>query len=272
MHKVCILILNYATYQMTIDLIQKLRNLGFSEDIIVVDNASPNESVTILNESRSLLKFILIKNNRNSGYAQGNNIGIRKAIKLGYSSVLIINNDIIINNLSDIYKMYYLLVSDRKIGCICPRVLDKNHKEIEQYVYRPSPFDWSLGIFKYKRKCREATICRKNFFKIYKPQGCCLLVTTKMMQDIDYFDKRTFLYFEEDILAEKMINKKYLCYCCREAEIVHNHSVTIDTYLNKIKKLKIYLKSMNLYMTQFRNWGIFQRFFCSITKGLSFLI
>ena len=94
--KVLIVILNYGTFQMTINLIKELRaELEYDNySIMVVDNCSPNESAEILAANSSALNYIFYANKTNSGYAAGNNIGIRYGINNGYIYTWILNNDV----------------------------------------------------------------------------------------------------------------------------------------------------------------------------------
>jgi len=60
--------------------------------LYVVDNASSDETLRLLSEYQ-YPKMVLIPNAANLGVAEGNNIGIRAAMKEGCSFVLLINND-----------------------------------------------------------------------------------------------------------------------------------------------------------------------------------
>ena len=91
------IILNYKTYEQTLEIIDKLKLLKYSNlDILVVDNFSPNESATVLEDSSAHDGFVFIKNTRNAGYAAGNNIGIRYAVEHEYKYSWILNNDLVL--------------------------------------------------------------------------------------------------------------------------------------------------------------------------------
>ena len=93
--KIVVVILNYKTYEMTLKLIKNIERIKGNEkvDIVVVDNASPNESADILRtESNDSHRFALLKNDINSGYAAGNNVGIKYAVENGAEYILVSNN------------------------------------------------------------------------------------------------------------------------------------------------------------------------------------
>ncbi len=60
-------------------------------DILVVDNASTDETVTIIQERYQQVR--LIANKRNLGFGAANNIGMQIALDEGYDGVLLINQD-----------------------------------------------------------------------------------------------------------------------------------------------------------------------------------
>lgn len=269
MKKVCIVILNYMTYEMSIDIVKQLRDLGFSEAIIVVDNNSNNESYEELQKVKDLFDIVLLKSTRNVGYAAGNNLGILWAQENGYKSILIMNNDIEIKSLQDIYAMYDLMSTSDTIGCVCPRILDSNLNEVAQNIYRPTLYSWTIGIFSCQKKAMEITKSSHDNFKIYRAHGCCMMLSQNMIAKIGLLDERTFLYFEEEILAENMLKQGYTTYCCTDAVVIHNHSVTTSKFINKFAKVKIYWKSQNIYMKFYRNWNLLKRLPCCFIKGLS---
>lgn len=82
---VAIIILNYNSWQLTIDFIEnEISKIELPErtQIVVVDNCSPNESMEQLKKwNVAHQKFILIQNEKNTGYAAGNNVGLRWAKK-----------------------------------------------------------------------------------------------------------------------------------------------------------------------------------------------
>ena len=79
--KVFIIILNWNNLQDTVECLESLKKLDYQNfEIVLVDNASTDGSVQVL-EKRDP-GIILLKNERNLGYAVGNNKGIEKAMKL----------------------------------------------------------------------------------------------------------------------------------------------------------------------------------------------
>lgn len=67
-------------------------------------------------------KLVIIKNEKNYGFAEGNNIGIRYALKaLNPNYILLLNNDIVVEK-GLLYEIVKVAESDYKIGVVGPSV------------------------------------------------------------------------------------------------------------------------------------------------------
>lgn len=66
---------------------------------------------------------------------------------------------------------------------------------------------------------------------------------TNFFKNYDGFDKNTFLYCEEFILAEMLRKKKLLCWFENSIEVLHKESKTTDSIVKNYKeKVKFTLK------------------------------
>ena len=118
-----IISLNYNSAKEVFRQVSSLREEGILDVCFyLIDNASNDgkeiEEYCLKNE----VKFIA--NPTNGGYAQGNNIGIRKAIEDGRATFLILNPDIEISK-DTIEKLYNTLHSKPELQIIGPRICDK---------------------------------------------------------------------------------------------------------------------------------------------------
>ncbi len=114
MPKISIIIINYNTYDLTCQCIESIyRNEKETDyEIILVDNASNECDPEKF--KRQFPDIILIKSNKNLGFAGGNNIGIQQA-NGGY--ILLLNSDTeLLNNAISI--AYHTIKSDNSIGIL----------------------------------------------------------------------------------------------------------------------------------------------------------
>lgn len=270
MKKVLIIILNYKTYKMTIDLVEQLKTLDDNLfDIMIIDNNSPNESALILERFAKDKGLIFFKNNINSGYAAGNNIGIRYATNKGYQYSLILNNDLKIVD-SEFIEKLIIAGSDESVACIGPKIVDLDGESVAPYCNRPSFYSLTLGI-KREKTLRAKRINKSG--KVYRLFGCCMLLKNDVMEKVDFMDESTFLYCEEEILAERLLKLGYTSYYCSETSIVHMESSTVKKEGNKLSKKRIepIMKSIEIYLKKYRGFNKIQIKICQFVRFMILL-
>ena len=96
--KVYIIILNWNGWKDTIECLDSIKKLTYiNYSIIICDNASSDESKNKINEwlkNNVNIDATLIVNKTNLGFAGGNNVGIKEALKqMDCKYVWILNND-----------------------------------------------------------------------------------------------------------------------------------------------------------------------------------
>ena len=272
-YKVAVIILNYKTWRDTLEEINICRNILSvnCEDIVVVDNCSPNESVERLKEKADEIGYVFIESNKNKGYGAGNNIGMKYALKHGYSHALILNNDIIIKDPNLILILLSIFDNDENVAVVNPDIYAPDGHLFNRDSVRPSFFDYTFGLFNYKKKGRILKEIN-GFGYIYRPQGCCMLVDLNKMKDVDYFDEKVFLYCEEPILAERLLKKNYLCACNPYTSVVHNHSKTVKSVFNKKKIIFLQNRSFAYYLMEYRRFSLVQIWTCVLFNTAKLLL
>ena len=269
---VLILILNYGSPDLTKNLIQNLEKLAYNNyKILVVDNCSPDNSVAVLRDFQSDHDFLIIESKVNNGYAAGNNIGLKFAIDNNYDYTWILNSDLVIEDLFLLDKLVSVASKDDTIGGIGPQIIDINGNKITPYINRPSFWDMSFGIVLSKRKRKQFSADYTG--QVYRIYGCCMLVDNETMNKVGLFDSRTFLYYEEDILAEKFLANKKCFYHIADTSIIHLESMTVNKAFKGIrwKKSKILQRSFTIYLREYRNFSVLQTWLCKAFNEVLFL-
>ena len=87
----------------------------------------------------------------------------------------------------------------------------------------------------------------------------------KKFKEIGYFDEKTFLYAEELIIAEKLINKNYLTYYDDNQVLIHEQGGTTKKSFNNLKKLSIMYNSEIYY---YKNYLKYSDFRLNLSKAL----
>lgn len=243
---VAIIILNYNNPKDTINCISSVEEFNtFPCKYVIIDNGSTDTSVPILrkwlrtkfnNQFREFkenettdtapyISFVVAKENK--GYACGNNIGLEFIEKdKDIDKILILNNDILF--IQDIIpKLVEFLSENKDAAIVSPILMKKDGLAYDYncarknctltelfaiYILQRKPYWGILDKYVRKRKLliQNPELIHKKCFEIELPSGSCMLISKNMFKAIDYFDSRTFLYYEENILFKKIekIGKK----------------------------------------------------------------
>lgn len=270
--QVAVIILNYKSWKDTLQEAQLVHDLFHLrwEQIIIIDNASPNESKDEL-EKKAIGNYVFIETGENNGYASGNNVGLRYAYEKGYKFGWILNNDIIIEDENVLEELLRIFSIDKSIAVVNPDVYSPTGYLFNRNSKRRSFWDYTLGYVSYKKKGRHLNLL-DGYGYIWRPQGCCMMVDLGKMNEIGYLDENTFLYCEEPILGEKILKAGYRAACACEVEVIHNHSTTVKSVLQKEEIIKTHNRSFEYYLCSYRGFNRLQVKLCLMVATLEMRI
>ena len=214
-------------------------------------------------DDRSKEPFI-IPAKENLGYARGNNLGAVFAKTLFAPQYIVFtNNDVRFTN-PDVANALTEKLSDHpEAACIGPRLVGRDGREQSPQPYK-SFFDNHIwNTWAYYLWPREK---RRRYFKWdYAHEACEGLhynVTGSffMVRADDFFkagmmDANTFLYAEEQILAERFLAIGKSEYYLPGYTVVHEHSVTVRKFLSQKQKDEAMFRSLCYYYRRYRHVG-----------------
>lgn len=220
-------VLNFLTWQLTINCVDSIIDTyKCPKKIIVVDNASPNESYEQLTEFFSKNHYSeveLIKSDLNGGFSRGNNIGIKRCIELGIKYAIITNNDIIFEE-DAVIKLVADIGAFKNAVMVAPKILDSSRKVTSLPWKAPQSYLQFLNI-----KQSKALVYKESELsgikKVYMVSGCCFAVDVMKFADMGAIDEGTFLYMEEGTMSCSAAKKKYDILYDSQSLVIHNHSV-----------------------------------------------
>src|SRR3972149_12101418 len=94
--KVAIIVLNWNGKNDTLECLASIDKMDYpSIYVILVDNGSQDGSVAAI--QRKFPEVMIVETKSNLGFAGGNNMGIRYALRNGAEYVLVLNNDTIVD-------------------------------------------------------------------------------------------------------------------------------------------------------------------------------
>lgn len=267
---VSIITINYNESEVTLDLLQSIRRLTYPNyEIIVVDNASPNDNPDNIKEKYPEVN--LIKSKENLGFAGGNNLGVKQA-KGDY--LLFINNDTIVPK-GFIEPLVETLQENKNIGMVSPKIKFHWDPTLIQYAGYTPMSHWTIrnNSIGYHQKDNG------DFDKAGETQsihGAAMMIPKTVVENVGMMTEIYFLYYEEHDWAEMVKRAGYKIYYQPKSHILHKESVSTG----KFSPLKTYYISRNRILFARRNFKPFQLFisllfqcFVSIPKNtLVFII
>jgi GT2 family glycosyltransferase len=250
---VTIIILNWNGWEDTLDCLKSLKQIEYPNfNIVIVDNASEDESIAKINEqikNDKSIDFTLIKNKKNNGFAEGNNIGIRYAIKSKNPDyILLLNNDTVVdkNFLNELVKVAEENINAGSVQSILLKHEDKIIDSLGQELTTWSAKDIGMD---------------SEYVKLYDNReifGACAaaaLYRAKVMEDIGFFDKDFFLIYEDVDLSWRIRLKGYQSFLAVNSIVYHkrNISETISKFdFNWIKSKSKYHLTKNMLILAIR--------------------
>jgi GT2 family glycosyltransferase len=193
MPKVFIAVLNWNDFQSTLLCIESLRLLTYTNyQILVIDNGSTNESVKILSSNPDIE---LHCNDKNLGFAGGNNQAIKKAISNGADYVWLLNNDAIVAP-DCLTKLINVAENDKNIGLISPVIYDFDEKDTIQHAVA-ARFDLSIPLIEEVYDIENASQWQTETPFNLVLWGTALLIPKETVNKIGFLDDHLFAYFED---------------------------------------------------------------------------
>ena len=151
-----------------------------------------------------------MRQSENSGYAGGNNAGIRTVLGIlgrGPSAILVLNPDVLLPP-GSIEKLFDHLMNSPGSGAISPRVVDSTGD-------RGTPRFRSLWGVPMGSNAAEVV-------SLDRLPGCCILARPAVFEHAGWFDESYFLYWEEIDWCVRMRRAGYELLVARDLRVIHH--------------------------------------------------
>lgn len=279
---VSIIIVNYNTKALLKDCINSIlqHTFGIDYEVIVIDNASVDDTQKMIEEDFDWVK--LIANEKNLGFGTANNQGAEIA-KGEY--LFFLNSDCVL--LNNAVKIFYDFMEkqnhDGSIGAVGGVLLDKNLKMNSSFQKFPKIYDmlydsfgsYFVGILKPSEKKSN----RMNYATVKEPYlevgfvvGADIFIPTGLFKQFNGFDETFFLYFEETDLQKRMANEGYKRVVINGPEIIHLIGSSTDSSKKSLKTTILFKDSMYKYFKKHYSRFNYIVFYLLITPILALQI
>jgi hypothetical protein len=216
--EVSVITINYNGLEDTCALIE---TIPFNEnmEVIVVDNASKNQEAETIAQRYPQIK--VIRNNKNLGFAGGNNLGIRAAQG---NYLFLVNNDTVFNDF-DILSLIDRMKSSPNIGIVCPKIR----------------FAWGNNPIQYAGYSKLSRITVRNHAIAFNEEdrgqhdkahltpyahGAAMLISRDAINKVGLMPECYFLYYEELDWSMMFIRAGYQIWYEPKCTIYHKESQT----------------------------------------------
>lgn len=258
---VSIIIVNYRSWKPLLNCLESLLSIDKTKiifEVIIVDNFSNDgEFDSFQNKFKD---FIFIRNDSNSGFANGCNLGAKEA-KGDY--FLFLNPDTVIshNTLNTLYTTYK---KNSKIGVLsCLQVDKKNHFFNQKNIFPTLVQIFGISRFLYRKTSSHFNTKEELFYPDWVT-GALIYISKYWFHKVNGWNEDYWLYFEDVEICKKIAQKNGKIAVTRNTTIIHEHggSSRHDFETEHISKTEVII-SKHVYISNN---------FSSLTKTLAHVL
>lgn len=191
---------------------------GCETKIVIVDNASQDDSMQIIQErfgGDSRIETIFLDDNY--GFSYANNIGIRRAGEWAADYVLLLNNDTEVRE--NLFSELLACADRHPNSMIAPKIYYSDHRNVI----------WSAGgaVSPIIRKVRHIGLDQEDKGQFDREcqigfaTGCCLLLPREVIERAGLLDERFFLYYEDTEYCFRLRKMGIEIWYCPQAVVYH---------------------------------------------------
>lgn len=238
-NKVAVVILNWNGRAFLEQFLPSVTANSNGANIVLADNCSTDDSVSFTREQ--FPSVTIIENSINGGFAKGYNDALAK-VEAEYFVLLNSDVEVTQNWLEPLVK---LMDENPQVAACQPKILSYDHKEQFEYAGAAGGYIDKYGY----------PFCRGRIFnsfekdegqyddtrEIFWATGACLMIRSKVYNDVGGLDEDFFAHMEEIDLCWRIKNIGWKVMYCSASKVYHVGGGT----LNKIHHQKTYLNFRN---------------------------
>jgi hypothetical protein len=184
-------------------------------------------------------KLIIIKNEENYGFTEGNNVGIRFALNaLNPDYILLLNNDTVVDKefLSELVKV---AESDEKIGLVGPKIY--YYDEPKKINFIGGLINYWLGNWHIIGQNEIDYGQYENVVEVDWVNGCCFIIRNETLKCTGLLDSRFPMGYEDVDISLRALKCNFRIFATGKSKIWHKIGASRKKS-KKLKKLRHYIK------------------------------
>ena len=249
--RVSIVILTYNGSRYIKALIDSLLNQSYPEDlmqIIVVDNASGDNTRTLVRKLFPSVKLVALK--ENTGFAAGNNHGLKYA---QHDFIAFLNQDTICHRDWLVCLMDAMLEKDQIAACNSNIIPTKDNEPIDLISPVEQLFFCDLSFWGYGRFLSV----NKQMVSSRLLSGCAFVIRRSVLNKLTYlFDEQFWMYAEDTDLSLRILNLGLGIRVVRDSIVFHLHKTNAKIGINRLSVIAKAIK--NRVYAFYKNMGLFE--------------
>jgi GT2 family glycosyltransferase len=213
--RVTAVLLNWNGWSDTLTCLASLDALESPDlGVIVVDNASTDDSVDRLLAARPGLE--LIRSGVNRGFGGGNNIGIRRALERGAAYVWLLNTDATVRP-DTLRELVAVAEADAHVGAVGAVILDATAPHRVQA--------WGGGLVNaWTGVSRHVTAPSDRLDYL---MAACVLLRAAALEQVGGFDERFFYTWEDTDLSARLVRARWRLAVAPGAFVYHREASSV---------------------------------------------
>jgi GT2 family glycosyltransferase len=221
---VAVIVLTWNQCNVTLDCLRSLHEQDYpGVQIILVDNGSTDGTPEAIRAAYPELN--IIENGQNLGFAEGNNVGLRRALGGNADYIFLLNNDTAVDR-AMIGTLVETLEADRTLGITGPKML---------YYDRPDTIwcagnriDWQTGE-SIRLRADEPDDADETQRDVDFITACAICLRREVIEQIGLLDPRFFIYYEETDWCTRARHLGWRIRYVPRARLWHKVSATMGT-------------------------------------------
>ncbi len=211
-------------------------------EVIIVDNASDDGSLEFIEKNSFNFPVVIIRNNKNLGFAKAVNQGILKA---KHELIFSLNNDAYLKK-DSIKPMIELMNNNDNVFSVQAKMLQFNNPDlIDDAGDEYNLLGWSKKIGENQNSSNYSKTS-----EIFSSCAGAAMYRKSLLLELGMFDENYFAYVEDIDLAIRSRINGYNNLCCPDAIVYHVGSATSGSRHNEFK---VKISARNNVWTVYKN-------------------
>lgn len=281
--KIVIIIITYNVKDIIVKCLDSLKEQSYQDfNLTIIDNNSTDNTPDVLRDylkknSNMFKRTTLYINNYNSGFAKAVNVGLKHAkSQKNIYAVLLLNPDTYFTNnlLSSAIKTFE---QQPTAGALVPKILYPDNtiwwSGTRILSNRELVFSPKYGIAEHSNKGILWKTSNYQTKDVEAITGCALFIRMDAVKKVGLFNEKYFMYAEDIDYSNRLKKYGYKLLLFTQATVFHevkDKKKDLKLIQKSLKKYKIYLKSVAVYLLENKPLYIFICWLLKLPYALAF--